>query len=138
MGRIWFIIKALFEKTREIKYWIILSVPLLYFLSQFVTLLLNTFGPLIQADPVLISLTVTLVFTMSKPVGGVLFGIVFWINLCVWSSIFVHIKPRDCLTNSPLSSVWTCYSIICRFIRLLYTSWHLFFDNICIVKYLSP
>lgn len=67
------------QRLGRVKYWIILSIPLAYFLSQFVTFLLNIFGPLIQEDPALISLVVTLVFTMSKPVGGILFGIVFWI-----------------------------------------------------------
>lgn len=67
------------RKLGKIKYWIILAIPLAYFLSQFVTLLLNTFGPFIQEDPALISLIVTLVFTLSKPIGGILFGIVFWI-----------------------------------------------------------
>lgn len=66
------------HKLGKVKYWIILAFPLLYFLSQFVTLVLNTFEPLIDADPVSVSILVTLLFTLSKPIGGILFGIAFW------------------------------------------------------------
>lgn len=67
------------HKLGKVKYWIILAFPLAYFLSQFVTLVLNTFEALIHADPVSISILVTLLFTLSKPIGGILFGIAFWI-----------------------------------------------------------
>jgi hypothetical protein len=67
------------HKLGNVKYWIILAIPLGYFLSQFVILVLNTFGPFIQADPVTISIFVTLLFMLSKPIGGILFGIAFWI-----------------------------------------------------------
>jgi hypothetical protein len=63
------------HKLGNVKYWIILAIPLGYFLSQFVILV----GPFIQADPVTISIFLTLLFTLSKPIGGILFGIAFWI-----------------------------------------------------------
>ncbi|HKG31840.1 MAG TPA: hypothetical protein VKA91_11265 [Nitrososphaeraceae archaeon] len=67
------------HKLGRIKYWIIVTIPLAYFLSQFVTFFLNTFQPLLQADPILFSIIVTLLFTLSKPIGGILFGVAFWI-----------------------------------------------------------
>ena len=42
-------------------------------------LVLNAFGPLTQADPTQVYFVVTLLFTLSKPIGGILFGIAFWI-----------------------------------------------------------
>jgi hypothetical protein len=46
--------------------------------SQFVTFFLNIFQPLLQAQPIFYSILVTLLFTLSKPIGGILFGIAFW------------------------------------------------------------
>jgi hypothetical protein len=67
------------HKLGRIKYWIIVIIPLSYFLSQFVTFFLNTFQSLLQADPMFFSILVTLLFTLSKPIGGILFGVAFWI-----------------------------------------------------------
>jgi hypothetical protein len=66
------------QKLGRIKYWIIISIPLVYFLSQFLTLFLNLFEPLLQSNPIFYSIVFTLVFTLSKPAGGILFGIAFW------------------------------------------------------------
>src|SRR5919108_172631 len=66
------------KKKGRIKFWIIVSIPLVYFLSQFQTILLNIFTPLRMADPILFSIIYTLVFTATKPVGGIMFGVAFW------------------------------------------------------------
>src|SRR5215204_5604599 len=66
------------HKLGRVKYWIILAIPLVYFMSQFVTFFLNIFQPLFQAQPVFYGILVTLLFTLSKPVGGILFGVAFW------------------------------------------------------------
>lgn len=66
-------------KLGKVKYWIILAIPLVYFASQFVTFFLNIFQPLFQTQPVFYSIFVTLLFTLSRPIGGILFGVVFWI-----------------------------------------------------------
>jgi hypothetical protein len=65
-------------KLGKVKYWIILAIPLVYFMGQFVTFFLNIFQPLLQAQPIFYSILVTLFFTLSKPIGGILFGIAFW------------------------------------------------------------
>jgi hypothetical protein len=67
------------HRLGKVKYWIIFAIPLVYFLSQFVTLFLNTFQPLLQANPIFFNTLITLLFTLSKPIGGILFGIAFWI-----------------------------------------------------------
>jgi hypothetical protein len=66
-------------KIGKAKYWILVSIPLVYFLSQFQPVLINLFTPLRLADPILFGLAYTLIFSASKPLGGILFGIAFWI-----------------------------------------------------------
>ena len=66
-------------KIGRAKYWVIVSIPLVYFLSQFQTILLGIFTPFRLSDPILFGLTYTLVFSASKPLGGILFGAAFWI-----------------------------------------------------------
>jgi hypothetical protein len=66
------------NKLGKVKYWIILAIPLVYFTSQFVTFFLNIFQPFFQSQPVFYSILVTLLFTLSKPIGGILFGVAFW------------------------------------------------------------
>lgn len=61
----------------KILYWIIVSIPLIYFLSQYLDLFMHLLDPLVQQSPVLNSIFLILIFTLSKPVGGVLFGVAF-------------------------------------------------------------
>jgi hypothetical protein len=41
-------------------------------------LFLNLFAPLIESNPIFYGILFTLIFTLSKPVGGILFGVAFW------------------------------------------------------------
>ena len=61
------------------KYWILVSAPLFYFLTQFQGLFFDLFESFRRSDPTLYAITFTLIFTMSKPIGGVLFGVAFWV-----------------------------------------------------------
>ena len=56
----------------------LVSLPLIYFLSQFIGLYLKIFPLWISSNVILISIFITLVFSLSKSVGGVLFGAAFW------------------------------------------------------------
>jgi hypothetical protein len=67
-----------YSKKSQKSYWFVLSIPLLYFLIQFQPLFQSLFSSFIASQPVLFSITYTLVFTLSKPVGGILFSISFW------------------------------------------------------------
>jgi hypothetical protein len=60
-------------------YWIMVATPLVYFLSQFLSLFFNFFVDVVKLDPIYFSIVLTLIFTLSKPVGAILFGIAFWI-----------------------------------------------------------
>ncbi|OLC22811.1 MAG: hypothetical protein AUI60_01265 [Thaumarchaeota archaeon 13_1_40CM_2_39_4] len=66
------------KKLGNIRFWIIVAVPLAYFLTQFLNLFVSVLDPLVGLDPVSISIILTLAFWFSKPAGGILFGIVFW------------------------------------------------------------
>ena len=66
------------QKVGRIKYWIIVTLPLVYFLSQFPTLFLKVFDPIIKENPFFYGSLLIFIFTLSKPAGGILFGIAFW------------------------------------------------------------
>jgi hypothetical protein len=60
------------------KYWILVSVPLVYFLSQFQFVLVDVFTSFRLSDPITFGIVFTLFFNATIPVGGALFGIAFW------------------------------------------------------------
>ena len=66
------------KKLGMIIFWILVLIPLVYFLSQFEGAFLNMFVSLRKLDPIVFSVTHTLIFSATKSVGGILFGIAFW------------------------------------------------------------
>jgi hypothetical protein len=67
------------RKLGKIKYWVIVIIPLGYFLSQFVPLFLSQIaGPFMRSNPISTGIVLTLIFAISKTAGGILFGIAFW------------------------------------------------------------
>jgi hypothetical protein len=60
------------------KYWLMVSIPLVYFLASFQPLILDMLLPARLADPILFGVVYTLFFSAAKPIGAVLFGIAFW------------------------------------------------------------
>jgi hypothetical protein len=66
------------QRLGRVRYWIIVSIPLVYFLSQFITSFLNLFAPLLDSDPFFFAIFFTLIFTLSKTIGGIMFGVAFW------------------------------------------------------------
>lgn len=66
------------HKLGTIRYWMIIGSPLVLFLGQFASFFIRLFDPLIASDPVSFTIWITLIFTLSKPIGGVLFGIAFY------------------------------------------------------------
>jgi hypothetical protein len=86
------------QKVGRIKYWIVVTLPLVYFLSQFPTLFLKVFDPILKENPFFYSSLLTFIFTLSKPAGGILFGIAFWII----SRNMPHTIVRDYLMISAL------------------------------------
>jgi hypothetical protein len=66
------------KKLGRVKYWTIVSLPLVYFLSQFPSVFLNLFASVLSSDPAFYSLLLSIIFTLSKASGGILFGSAFW------------------------------------------------------------
>lgn len=66
------------RKIGRAKYWIIVSLPLVYFISQFPTTFLRIFAELLVSNPALYGIILTVIFFLSKTVGGIFFGIAFW------------------------------------------------------------
>jgi hypothetical protein len=71
------------------KYWIIISLPLVYFLSQFISLFLNLYGPIMDQNIFLYMVSFSVIFSISKAAGGVLFGIAFWVMVRKMNKITV-------------------------------------------------
>jgi hypothetical protein len=66
------------KKLGKVRYWILVLIPLVYFLSQFESIFLNVFVSFRKEDPILFGVIYTLIFSATKPAGGILFGIAFW------------------------------------------------------------
>ena len=66
------------KRIGKIAYWALVGIPLVYFLSQFPALFFNLFDSLIISNPTFFGIVLTLVFSLSKIAGGILFGIAFW------------------------------------------------------------
>ena len=63
-----------------IVYWVILSIPLVYFIITYFYqyILGGLLSSFLQIDPVTVSIILGAFLALSKPIGGILFGIVFW------------------------------------------------------------
>ena len=66
------------EKLGKIRYWVLISLPLIYFLIQFQPALLQSISSYFHQD-IVFNILYTLFFSAAKPIGGILFGIAFWI-----------------------------------------------------------
>jgi hypothetical protein len=66
------------SKFGRLRFWVIIASPLILFLGQFASYFGAMLDPLLSLDPVSYVMFVTLVFTLSKPIGGILFGIAFF------------------------------------------------------------
>jgi hypothetical protein len=63
---------------KAVRYWVVVSLILIYFLSQFEYLFMEVFTTFRGEDPILFGIVYTLFFSITKPIGGVLFGVAFW------------------------------------------------------------
>jgi hypothetical protein len=82
---IWMTTAILMSSYREkligsVKYWIILVLPLLYFLITYFYqfFLSNILTSYFQNDPVTVSIMVSAFLSLSKPIGGLIFAAAFW------------------------------------------------------------
>lgn len=66
------------EKLGKVRYWILMSLPLAYFLLQFQSAVLQSLLSYFHQNLIL-NILYTLFFSAAKPIGGILFGAAFWI-----------------------------------------------------------
>jgi hypothetical protein len=72
-----FLLQGYRKKLGRWKYWILMSIPLLYFLSQFQPVVLNSLLSYVSDDPMLFNFVYIIMVDASRPIGGVLFGLAF-------------------------------------------------------------
>lgn len=72
-----FLLQSYRKRIGNIKYWIIMSIPLVYFLSQFEPLFLNILFNGSLEDLAMFSILYILIVVVSRPVGSILFGLSF-------------------------------------------------------------
>jgi hypothetical protein len=72
-----FVLRHYSRKLGMVKYWVLVSIPLVYFLTQFqpFAFLYSSYA---LADPTSFGIIYTVIFSASKPVGGLLFAAAFW------------------------------------------------------------
>ena len=66
------------KRIGRARYWILVSIPLIYFLSQFQFVFIDLFTSFRMSDPILFGIAYTLFFHATIPIGAALFGIAFW------------------------------------------------------------
>ena len=74
------LLKNYIQKTKKFTYWIVLILPLAYFVSQFLVFNFGLLAPLLISNPIFYGILFTIIFALSKPIGGVMFGIGFWMT----------------------------------------------------------
>ncbi|MGI0001695.1 MAG: hypothetical protein ACRD42_01285, partial [Nitrososphaeraceae archaeon] len=73
-----FLLRNYSSRLGKIKYWILVTIPLAYFLGQFQSIFLYTFTEFRTSEPVLFGIVYNVIFSAIKPVGALLFGLGFW------------------------------------------------------------
>jgi hypothetical protein len=91
-------------KMRKARYAAVLSVPLIYFLIQFSPLFPVFISTFFHTE--FVFYIYTLAFTFSKPVGGILFGIAFWV-------VARSLEPRSVVRDYMIISA---YGLVLLFI----------------------
>jgi glucan phosphoethanolaminetransferase (alkaline phosphatase superfamily) len=82
---IWLTTAIIMNKYREkllnvILYWVLLTIPIIYFAVTFFYqyTLSAMLTPYMQVDPVTVSIFLGAFLSLSKPIGGLVFGAAFW------------------------------------------------------------
>jgi hypothetical protein len=65
------------NKIGRTRFWVIITIPLIYFLFPFETYFANFSEAMLSGSPVIFTVIYILLFSATKQVGGVLFSIVF-------------------------------------------------------------
>ena len=97
---IWVATMALLNQYKyrlaKIKYYVLITIPLIYFIFPFHTYFANLLSPFVLNSPIAVSVTYTILFSASKQVGAFLFSLSFLIASTV--------VPKDSVRKSLLIS----------------------------------
>jgi hypothetical protein len=73
-----FLLRHYSNRVGKTKYWIIVTITLVFFLAQFQGIFFNLFAAYRLSHPISFGVIYTMLFNIIRPVSGILFGIVFW------------------------------------------------------------
>ena len=130
---IWITTAILMNYYREklinaLVYWVILFIPLIYFIiTYFYQFILGSIlDSFLEIDPVSVSIILGAFLAFSKPIGGLLFGVVFWnisriigyekniktyMIISGWGILLIFSSNQASNANSfSISSLWTSYN----------------------------
>ncbi len=71
-------LKEYSNKLGQLKYWIIVSIPLIFYIGQFFVQINSQIIFQLTSNITSFSITLTIIFIFSNLIGGLLFGIPFW------------------------------------------------------------
>jgi hypothetical protein len=74
----------------KVRYWMIMVLPLMYFLFPFETYFLNIFQPLMTSSPVTFAIINALILGATKQVGALFFSIAFFVASGLLAKYVVH------------------------------------------------
>jgi hypothetical protein len=74
-----FLLRHYSRKLGRTKFWLVVIMPLAYFVSPFIpSFISQVSASLVNSDPISAGVLFTLIFAISRPAGGILFGVAFW------------------------------------------------------------
>jgi hypothetical protein len=126
------------QRIGKAKYWILISLPLVYFLGSFIEFF-NLYNPETDSEWFYYYLSISL----NSTAGGILFGLAFravarsishnsavrlYDYFCIWLCSIVYFKSVY-FNTCCLSTVWICHRLIYGIIGLFDVHWHLFSSN---------
>jgi hypothetical protein len=64
----------------RLRYWVIPIILLSYFLTSYLAqeIYRPILVPFLQFNPIMLTILLIMIFTLAKPVGGIMFGVAFW------------------------------------------------------------
>ena len=85
-------------KIGRVKYFIITSIPLIYYLVPLQDYFGNVFSPLVLSSPMAFGAIYVLIFSATKQIGALLFSLAFWTT----SSLVTNERVRNSLLTSAI------------------------------------
>lgn len=73
------LLRNYFKKIGKLVYWLLVAIPLIYFLAQYPQVFDYLFSSVKDYDPILYARLSSIIFGLSKTAGGVFFAIGFWV-----------------------------------------------------------